>query len=77
MLKKLQENPAIKQFKEERPYANAIIIILAIIMLWRGVWGLLDVFLFPGSPLLSYLASFALGAVILYLDGFSLDDLKR
>lgn len=77
MLEKLQQNSAISKFKKERPYVNAIILILAIIMLWRGVWGMLDVFLFPGSPLLSYLASFALGAVILYLDGFSLDDLKR
>jgi len=46
-------------------------------MLWRGVWGLLDTYLFPGSPALSYLVGIGLGAVILYLDNFSIDNLKR
>ena len=77
MLKKIKENQKIAQLKEQHPNANAIVIILAIIMLWRGVWGLLDQYLFPDSPLLSSLVSIALGALILYLDDFSLDNLKR
>jgi hypothetical protein len=47
------------------------------VMLWRGVWGLLDTYLFPGSPTLSYLVCIGLGAAILYLDNFSIDNLKR
>lgn len=77
MLDKIKENPTLTRFKGEHPNANAAIIVFAIIMVWRGVWGLLDLYLFPGSPLLSYLLSIGFGFVILYLDGFSLDNLKK
>lgn len=77
MLDRIKENPMLSKFKDEHPNANAAIIVLAVIMVWRGVWGLLDLYLFPGSPLLSYLLSIGLGFVILYLDGFSLENLKR
>jgi len=43
----------------------------------RGVWGLLDIYLFPGSPTFSQLVSIALGFLVLYLDDFSIDNLKR
>ena len=77
MLKEIKQNPKIAELKACYPNANVLIIIFAIIMLWRGVWGLLDTYLFPGSPVFSYLASLALGALILYLDDFKLDNLKR
>ncbi len=77
MLNKIKNNPTIVKFKSEHPNANAIVIVLGIIMLWRGVWGLLDQFLFPGSPTLSSLISIGLGVLVLYIDDFSLDNLKR
>ena len=77
MLKELKEHPKIKELKKRYPTANVIIIIIAIIMLWRGVWGILDQFLFPGMPVLSNLLCLALGVLILYLDGFSIENLKR
>ena len=76
MLKNLKEKLPLAKLKQY-PSFNAIVIVLAIIMLWRGVWGLLDVYLFPGVPTLSYLISIALGILILYLDDFSLNDLKK
>jgi hypothetical protein len=77
MLKQIKDSGKIEQLKSRYPTYNVIVIILAIIMLWRGFWGLLDTYLFPGSPTFSYLVSIILGAVILYLDGFSIDNLKR
>lgn len=77
MLKKLKQNPQFLDFKSRHPVGNAIIIILAIIMFWRGVWGLLDTYFFPGSPTLSNLVSAILGVVILYVDDFHIDNLKR
>jgi hypothetical protein len=76
-LEKLKENNPLSGLKDLHPSANAIVVVFAIIMLWRGVWGLLDEYLFPGSPTFSYLLSIALGALVLYLDDFSLKDLKR
>lgn len=77
MLDKIKQNQTINKLKNDHPNANAVVIVLGIIMLWRGVWGLLDQYLFPGSPTLSYMASLGLGILVLYLDDFSLDDLKR
>ncbi len=77
MLNKIKQNPSIIEFKKTHPNANAVIIVLGIIMLWRGVWGLLDEYLFPGNPTLSHLLSILLGVLVLYLDDFSMDNLKR
>jgi Fuseless len=76
-LKEIKESPKLKEFKNLHPTGNVIVIIISIIMIWRGVWGLLDIYFFPGSPTLSHLASFAIGALILYLDDFRIDNLKR
>lgn len=47
--------------------AHVLLIALAIIMFWRGVWGLMDHYLFPDNPALSYVLSIATGILILYL----------
>ena len=71
------EQKTVSRLKELHPTINALIVVFAIIMVWRGVWALLDIYLFPGSPTFSALLSIALGAFVLYLDDFSLNDLKR
>ena len=77
MFEQFKNHPSIIKFKDTYPTANVIIVVIAIIAFWRGIWGLLDVILFPNSPMLSYLSSIVIGALVLYLDGFSLKDLKR
>jgi Fuseless len=77
MLNKIKQLPQFQQFKAQHPSCNAIIIVLAIIMFWRGVWGLLDTYLFPGYPTLSHLVSAVIGVVILYINEFNIDNLKR
>lgn len=74
---KTEENTPTARLKELHPTVNAIIVVFGIIMVWRGVWALLDIHLFPGSPTFSALLSIGLGALVLYLDDFSLKDLKR
>lgn len=46
-------------------------------MFWRGVWGLLDAYLLPQYEILSLIVSICLGVLILYLDDFSLDELRH
>lgn len=72
-----EHKSSVAHLKNLHPTANAVVVIFAIIMLWRGVWELLNIYLFPGSPTFSNIFSIALGALILYLDDFSLKDLKR
>lgn len=76
-LESLKEKIPLTELKKRHPTINGIIIVVAIILFWRGVWGLIDLYLFPNSPTFSHLLSIALGALILYLDDFSIKDLRR
>ncbi len=77
LLEKLKEKSPLLGLKELHPTINAIVVVIAIIMFWRGIWGLIDLYLFPDSPTFSHLLSILLGALILYLDNFSINNLKR
>lgn len=77
MLKEIKESPKLKELKALHPSANVIVIIFAIIMVWRGIWGLLDIYFFPGYPTFSHLTCLLIGAVVLYLDNFRIDNFKR
>jgi hypothetical protein len=44
-----------------------IIIAFAIVSFWRGVWGLMDLYLFPSSRAISYSVSVLVGIIILSL----------
>ena len=43
-----------------------ILIAFAIVSFWRGIWGLMDLYLFPDSYTLSLVVSVFIGLVILY-----------
>ena len=77
ILKQIKESPKLQEFKTLHPTGNVLVIIFSIIMIWRGLWGLLDIYFFPGSPTFSHLACFLIGAIVLYLDDFRIDNLKR
>jgi hypothetical protein len=66
----------IRKFLARRKNLRIIIDVVAIIIIWRGIWGILDLFIFPNNPLLSYLTSTIFGFALLLLDGNGLDDLK-
>ncbi len=56
----------INTFKSHHQIIFAIIIGVSLICFWRGVWGLLDMYLLPNNEELSYWASLAVGLFILY-----------
>lgn len=43
----------------------AVFLIAAIVALWRGLWGLMDLFLFKENLVLSYFSSIIIGLAIL------------
>ena len=43
----------------------AMIVGFAIVAFWRGVWGLLDIYLFPTNVALSMWVSIVIGVIIL------------
>lgn len=68
----------MKNNKKKRSLRNilfTIIIAFAIVSFWRGIWGLMDLYLFPGNQVVSLLVSVLLGIIILYLSKHLLTDL--
>lgn len=54
-----------------------LITAVGVVMVWRGIWGLMDIYLFPGNPTLSYALSIVIGLVILYIDDKAFDELRH
>ncbi len=44
-----------------------VIAVVAIVMVWRGIWNLLDLYLLPKNPKLSNWISFLLGFALIAL----------
>ena len=55
-----------KEKRDIKTVLSALLLAFAVIAFWRGVWGLLDLYLFPGHHELSLWISVAVGVVILY-----------
>ncbi|MCK4335566.1 MAG: hypothetical protein KAT94_01625 [Candidatus Aenigmarchaeota archaeon] len=55
----------MSQMKLKHQTIFAVVIAFAVISFWRGVWGLMDEYLFPDNYQLSLWASLILGLAIL------------
>ncbi len=62
----------LKKINKPQKIFFAILIAFAVISFWRGVWGLMDLYLFPNDYELSLWISVMLGIGILILSGYSL-----
>lgn len=49
--------------------------VVGVVAAWRGIWGLLDLYLFPGNENLSFILSIIIGVGILYHHGNKINDL--
>ena len=48
---------------------------VAIVSVWRGVWGLMDLYVFPENESVSFLVSIIIGILILSFHDHKLDEL--
>ena len=56
-------------------FFEKLITAIAVVMVWRGVWNLLDTYLFPQHKILSDVLSIVIGLLLLYLPDGEIDDL--
>ncbi len=68
-LKKLIEN--------HRSNLNILIECIAIIMIWRGVWDLLEIYIIPNNPLASNIICIVIWIIVLLLDDWRLWELEE
>ena len=67
-----------KKFKQMGYFKQilfAILIGFAVVSFWRGVWGLLDIYLLPNNMEFSFWISTIIGAVILVITGYAVKEL--
>lgn len=69
MIKRLQKLSSKKQLY------FAVIIALSVIAFWRGVWGLMDLYIFPQNYLLSLIIPMVLGLMILVYTHYATKEL--
>ena len=66
----------IKKFrKDNNSNLNTIVVCISVIMVWRWIWDLLDMYVFPNTPLLSDLLCITLWIAILLIDDWKLSEL--
>ena len=65
----------LKKLKKKSPALYFIVIGIAIVAFWRGIWGILDLYLFPNDELLSYLTSIGISLFVLAFNGSNLAEL--
>lgn len=66
-----------KKLRKNHPHLYVIYIGIAVVMFWRGTWGLLDMFLFPGNELASYILSAGIGLLLLFINDYKLTELNE
>ncbi|MDA2921867.1 hypothetical protein MYX07_01225 [Patescibacteria group bacterium AH-259-L07] len=58
--------------KKRHQLLYALLVFVGLIGIWRGIWSLLDRYLFPTNPLLSSLLSIVGGIAILAITHYKL-----
>lgn len=68
----------IKKFrKNPDSNLNIFVVCIAIIMIWRWVWSLLDMYIFPDYPLISNIVCIIIWIIILLVDDGRLWELEQ
>lgn len=63
----------MKNFKKN---LSLLYLAIGVVLVWRGVWGLADMYLFPSNPAMSFLVSIGVGILILWAKDHKLNELK-
>ena len=52
-----------------------ILVVVCVVLIWRGIWNLLDLYFLKGHPILSNGIGILIGVTILYLPDRDIKDL--
>jgi hypothetical protein len=63
--------------KNTKSNFGLLVLAIGVVAIWRGVWGLMDLYLFPDNPTLSFIISIAVGLFILYFNDRKLNELVQ
>lgn len=61
--------------KRKTSLPKILIVGTAVVLFWRGAWGLMDLYIFPDNPAVSYIISLIAGLGILFVTRMLADEL--
>ena len=68
----------IKKFrKDNSSNLNTIIVCISVIAIWKWVWDLMEIYVFPQNPLLSNIVCIILWVAVLLVDDGKLEELQE
>ena len=68
----------MKRFRKDyNSNRNIFVVCIAIVMIWKWIWDLLEIYIFPGYPLLSNLLCIIVGIIVLLMDDGKLWELQE
>lgn len=73
---KEKEQNFVERLKERHPNFYSIMIAVAFIMVWRGLKGLMDLYIFPEKPTLSFIFTTVIGLTLLFVNNFNLKEIE-
>jgi len=65
----------LSKLKKHHQLLFSLIVMSGMIGLWRGIWGLLDMYLLPNNLGISYTLSLLLGIVVISITHYTIDKL--
>ena len=73
--KKNQKGRSSFSFNLAPHFFEKIVLVIGVVLIWRGIWNLIDQYFLINNQLLSNLASVLLGLILIYLPDGNFDDL--
>ncbi|MCK9186085.1 hypothetical protein M0P48_01460 [Candidatus Gracilibacteria bacterium] len=58
-----------------KKFFGVVFALIAVVMIWRGLWNLLDMYIFPEHPVFSNVFTFLLGMFLIYLPDEDIKDI--
>jgi len=65
-----------RKYLSKKNFFSLLLEVVGVVLIWRGVWGILDIYLFPNCPIASYLSSILIGFLFVWIDDRKLDELE-
>jgi len=67
MKSKIKEIKKQFSFKLDRYFFKNLLIVTAVVFIWRGIWNLIDIYFLPSNELISNVLTILIGLFLLYL----------
>jgi len=58
-----------------KTFFTMILVVTCVVLIWRGIWNLLDLYFLKNHPILSNVIGILIGVIILYLPDRDIKDL--